>query len=267
MAGIAYSALIYTKMAYFQESPLVQQFLYITGLVVCMCLSLRNVFGTTLLTMLGPGKALRGPDGSMHTAVDGMLDAFEGIVIVQHLTIYSFMLTAVVYSWGAASMSVISSTTLMVLILSMTYTMYIRTRVVEGSFPLRRIPLVSGAFFPKDSPERAAEQAASNQAQAAAVAAAAAETLEATPQGLGASTHGPSAEQRAQQLRTAAWQQQQQQQEQQQQQQLQQRVRPGKQAGSPITQQHQPSPGFPSSLMRPGQRSGSHTGQQASELM
>ena len=88
MAGIAYTALIYTKMAYFQESHVVQQLLYITGLVICMCLSLRNVLGTTLLTMLGPGKALRGPDGSMHAAVDGMKDAFETIATIQHLTIY-----------------------------------------------------------------------------------------------------------------------------------------------------------------------------------
>ena len=79
---------IYTKMAYFQDSPTGQQFLYICGLVVCMCLSLRNVFGTTMLTMLGPGKALRGPDGSMHSAVDGMLESFEGIIQVQHLSIY-----------------------------------------------------------------------------------------------------------------------------------------------------------------------------------
>ena len=63
---------IYTKMSYFQESAIVAQFLYILGIVVCMCLSLKNVLGTTMLTMLGPGKALRGPDGSMHTAVDGM---------------------------------------------------------------------------------------------------------------------------------------------------------------------------------------------------
>ena len=75
-------------MAYFQDSPTAQQFLYICGLVICMCLSLRNVFGTTMLTMLGPGKALRGPDGSMHSAVDGMLESFEGIIQVRHLSIY-----------------------------------------------------------------------------------------------------------------------------------------------------------------------------------
>ena len=147
MAGIAYSALIYTKMAYFQESSIAQQFCYITGLVVCMCLSLRNVLGTTMLTMLGPGKALRGPDGSMHAAVDGMLDAFDGISYVQHLTVYSFMATSVVYAWGAASMSVFSSVLLTTLIAGMTYVMHVQSGIVERAFPMRLIPLVSGAFF------------------------------------------------------------------------------------------------------------------------
>ena len=161
MAGIAYSALIYTKMAYFQESSTLQQFLYITGLVVCMCLSLRNVLGTTMLTMLGPGKALRGPDGSMHSAVDGMLDAFDGISYVQHLTIYSFMMTSIVYGWGAASMSFVSSILLTVLIGGMTYIMWVQSGIVERAFPMRSIPLVSGAFFPKgDAATRAMRGAA-----------------------------------------------------------------------------------------------------------
>ena len=116
---------IYTKMAYFQESSTFVQGCYITGIVVCMCLSLRNVLGTTMLTMLAPGKALRGPDGSMHTAVDGMLDAFEGIAIVQHLTIYSFMATLCALAWGAESRSVASSTLMTTLVLGITYKMYI----------------------------------------------------------------------------------------------------------------------------------------------
>ena len=151
MAGIAYSALIYTKMAYFQESHLVQQFLYICGLVTCMCLSLRNVFGTTMLTMLGPGKALRGPDGSMPAAVDGMLDSFESIIKVQHISIYTFMATTVFYSWGAAPPLIVSSVMLTCLTIGLSWTMMMRTRVVNTSFPLLYIPLVSGAFFPKQT--------------------------------------------------------------------------------------------------------------------
>mmetsp|Transcript_38096 Transcript_38096/g.76344 ORF Transcript_38096/g.76344 Transcript_38096/m.76344 type:complete len:287 (-) Transcript_38096:283-1143(-) len=151
MAGIAYSALIYTKMAYFQESSTLQQFCYISGVVICMCLSLRNVLGTTMLTMLGPGKALRGPDGSMHSAVDGMLEAFEGIATVLHLTIWTFMLTTFFFSWGAASMSIISSVLLTVLLLGLGYMMYVQTTIVERTFPIRKIALVSGAFFPSGS--------------------------------------------------------------------------------------------------------------------
>ena len=152
MAGIAYSALIYTKMAYFHDSSQLSQFLYVIGLTVCMCLSLSNVLGTTMLTMLGPGKALRGPDGSMHAAVDGMLNAFEEIAIAQHLTIYTFMLTTIFYAWGAASPSIITSTLLTTLVGGLTYIMYIQSGIVERAFPMRSIPLVSGAFFPKRDP-------------------------------------------------------------------------------------------------------------------
>jgi hypothetical protein len=35
------------------------------------------VVSTTLLAMLGPGYALRGPDGSMHTAVDAMVGEYR----------------------------------------------------------------------------------------------------------------------------------------------------------------------------------------------
>ena len=70
---------------------------------------------------------------------------------MSHCIVRSFMLTTVVYSWGAASMSIISSIMLSCLLFSITYTMIIRTRVVNRSFPLLSIPLVSGAFFPQTS--------------------------------------------------------------------------------------------------------------------
>ena len=70
-----------------------------------------------------------------------------------HAALRSFMLTTVVYSWGAASMSIVSSIMLSCLLFSITYTMIIRTRVVNRSFPLLSIPLVSGAFFPQTSAE------------------------------------------------------------------------------------------------------------------
>ena len=79
MAGIAYSAIIYTKMEYYQDSSWLIQTFYTLSLTVCMSLSLSTVMSTTAISMLGPGLALRGPDGSMHSAVDGTLIEFKSI--------------------------------------------------------------------------------------------------------------------------------------------------------------------------------------------
>ena len=78
-----------------------------------------------------------------------MLNAFEDIAITQHLTIYTFMLTTVFYAWGAASPAWTTSLLLTILVGGLTYVMWIQSGIVEKAFPMRSIPLVSGAFFPK----------------------------------------------------------------------------------------------------------------------
>lgn len=88
-----------------------------------------------------------------------MLESFEGIAVVQHLTIYSFMMTTVVYAWTAASMTIISSVLLSTLVIGCTYIMYMQTTIVERAFPMRSIALVSGAFFPSQA-QRQAQAAA-----------------------------------------------------------------------------------------------------------
>ena len=62
-------------MAYFRPRRRWQA-LYLVGNTSAMCLGLQAVAGTTILTMLGPGRALRGPDGSMHETVDGLAAEF-----------------------------------------------------------------------------------------------------------------------------------------------------------------------------------------------
>ena len=76
-AGLAFYGLLYVKMEWYSDSALLVRFLYDLGNLVCMCLSLQVVVGTTALSMLCPGLALRGPEGSIHEAVDGMLDEFQ----------------------------------------------------------------------------------------------------------------------------------------------------------------------------------------------
>jgi len=52
-----------------------------------LCCLRRLVMATTAITMLGPGLALRGPDGSMNLAVDGILFEFELLYRLLNLTI------------------------------------------------------------------------------------------------------------------------------------------------------------------------------------
>ena len=102
MSGIAFSSIIYTKMAYFQTAGWVWQALYLVGNTSTMCLGLQAVAGTTILTMLGPGRALRGPDGSMHETVDGLAAEFQQVAQKFHGAVYALLFTVLVYAWGPA---------------------------------------------------------------------------------------------------------------------------------------------------------------------
>jgi len=77
IGGLAYFSFLYTKRDYYQEAHWFARVLYVTGLTCTMSLALTIVLATTTIAMLGPGLALRGPDGSMNTAVDGILLEFE----------------------------------------------------------------------------------------------------------------------------------------------------------------------------------------------
>ena len=59
------------------EASYVLKLLYLLVTTTAMCLELIAVMNTTLLSMMGPGLALRGPDGSMHPAVDGMMEEYN----------------------------------------------------------------------------------------------------------------------------------------------------------------------------------------------
>jgi len=161
LAGCMYSSFVHTQMTWFtgnsgvdarpgDESTLAQV-LVITGMTIVMCLSLRNVLGTTMLSMLGPGQALRGPEGSIHSAVDSMLDEFDEILSTLLRTVFSLLCVLIAYSWGAASPSIIFSVLLTVLIVGYASYMRLRLGIVAEAFPLSTMPLISGNFFPKNA--------------------------------------------------------------------------------------------------------------------
>ena len=161
LGGCMYSAFVHTQMTWFTgisgadarpgDDSTLAQVLVATGMTIVMCLSLRNVLGTTMLSMLGPGKALRGPEGSIHSAVDSMLDEFDGILSTLLRTVFSLMCVLIAYSWGAASPSIIFSVLSTVLIVGYASYMRLRLGIVTEAFPLSSMPLVSGNFFPKNA--------------------------------------------------------------------------------------------------------------------
>mmetsp|Transcript_29183 Transcript_29183/g.89395 ORF Transcript_29183/g.89395 Transcript_29183/m.89395 type:complete len:155 (-) Transcript_29183:322-786(-) len=64
-----------------------------------MCFELIAVLNTTLLSMMGPGLALRGPDGSMHPAVDGMMKEYRTAYFCFVLGLLFFHFSAALFAW------------------------------------------------------------------------------------------------------------------------------------------------------------------------
>ena len=73
LAGFAYAAL----QTSIEKDPYWVHLCYLCFSVASLGFQLLSVVSTTLLAMLGPGLALRGPDGSMHSAVDAMVGEYR----------------------------------------------------------------------------------------------------------------------------------------------------------------------------------------------
>lgn len=142
LAGFAYSGL--TQVAIPLDSEYVLKLLYLLVSTTAMCLELIAVMNTTLLSMMGPGLALRGPDGSMHPAVDGMIVEYQYAYLNFVLGLIFFHFSAALFSWlmfnwlvsTFVSGCVLGSLYLLVRYASRVYTRFRlpSTEVVTGKF-------------------------------------------------------------------------------------------------------------------------------------
>jgi len=66
------------------DAEYVLKLLYLLVTTTAMCLELIAVMNCTLLSMMDPGLALRCPDGSMHPAVDGMMEEKSQVCPMEH---------------------------------------------------------------------------------------------------------------------------------------------------------------------------------------
>eukprot|EP00966_Prymnesium_polylepis_P105668 2447387-Prymnesium_polylepis.1 len=74
LAGLGQSGLIYTKYIDLnlcgQDEFMCAEFTYPLAVTLTMCLALFSMWGCMLVTMLAPGLALRGPQGSVDICVE-----------------------------------------------------------------------------------------------------------------------------------------------------------------------------------------------------
>jgi len=91
LSGFAYNGIIQVDIPTDQSDWLKTLYLCVT--TAAMGFELIAVLNSTLCSMLGPGLALRGPDGSMHRAVDGLM--------LEYRLTFLFFTAGLVPFWGA----------------------------------------------------------------------------------------------------------------------------------------------------------------------
>ena len=131
-----------------------------------MGLELLTVVNATLCAILGPGLALRGPDGSMHDAVTGMILHYRFTLACFTMGIIFFMFSALLYAWMQFTWELALPETLVIF-----YFLYKIYGYIWRIYQRFKLPeLVSGAFnyddFHQTEEQKAAEQEQAQQAAA-----------------------------------------------------------------------------------------------------
>jgi len=97
LAGFAMTA--FAELNVPADSPIMLKTVYYLCTVVSLCAELNVVAHTTFVNVFGCSLALRGPDGSMQYAVDGMLMERQRIFACFGIGLLSLQATAICASW------------------------------------------------------------------------------------------------------------------------------------------------------------------------
>eukprot|EP00908_Phaeocystis_cordata_P007908 Transcript_18581.p1 GENE.Transcript_18581~~Transcript_18581.p1 ORF type:complete len:297 (-),score=102.67 Transcript_18581:98-988(-) len=141
------------------------QTLYLVVTTLIMGLELLTVVNATLCAILGPGLALRGPDGSMHNAVNGMMTHYKFTFACFTAGLLCFHISALLYAWMQFDWDLALPVSLLLMYFLWTVWRYFR-RIVKR-FQLQPTSVVTGAFGNDSSageqPAPSAEQLAREQ--------------------------------------------------------------------------------------------------------
>ena len=142
LAGFAWYGL--TEVPFDSNASALMQTFYLVVTTLIMGLELLTVVNATLCAILGPGLALRGPDGSMHNAVTGMMTHYRFTLGCFTIGLICFMISALLYAWMQFDWTLaLPMTLLIVYFLSKLQTHYWR---IYKTFRLPSEAAVSGAF-------------------------------------------------------------------------------------------------------------------------
>jgi hypothetical protein len=163
LAGFAWYGL--TEVPFDLEANVGVQTLYLVVTTLIMGLELLTVVNATLCAILGPGLALRGPDGSMHNAVNGMMTHYKFTFACFTCGLLCFHVSALLYAWMQFEWELALPVSILLLYFLWTVWRYFR-RIVKR-FQLQPTSVVSGAFnndqAAQGAPEPTADQLAREQ--------------------------------------------------------------------------------------------------------
>lgn len=88
-----------TLSPYFMFLPRILRFVYYPLITLALCSNIMVVANTTTLSLSSTGLALRGPDGSMMTATDGLYEERDAIFKAFYLGLASTVMSVIVCVW------------------------------------------------------------------------------------------------------------------------------------------------------------------------
>ena len=97
LAGFAYGGCCLASYFFPDESSGISRAVYLVVTTCAMDLNVAALLASTVCAMLGPGLALRGPDGSMEQAVEGLALEFRFTFVIFFLGLSFFYVSAMLY--------------------------------------------------------------------------------------------------------------------------------------------------------------------------
>ncbi len=154
IAGFAYNGIIMT--AFPPDANLFSKGAFLCTAIAAMSLELMTVGGTMYASIYGPNLALRGPDGSMHRAVDGMLVEYKLAFILFASGLVLFVISTCFFSMVQFSWAL--TIPMSAIIAYFAHDLWVYIASIFDRFGLREI--VTGKFeYDKSEPQGSGAEA------------------------------------------------------------------------------------------------------------